>query len=283
MYLVPRAQAHTVAVDLPARPDAAPTFAVYAPEGGSVETGTSTLDAVDTTLASSAAAGASTLTLTSGTGVVAGRRYLLGGTEELGGEQVTVRAVSGAAVTLLRPLARAAASGATFESTRVSVTLAAIATVGRHYRVELAYDVSAVAQPPFVVPFDVVRYTPRTLLTFEELRDLDPLLAKRFPAGGWFPALRDRAWSMILHAVASKVAPGALAGAIDLTIPHGYLVRALLAENAGLDFEPHRAQLMARYSYELETALAATAIDSDQDGAVESNEGWFRSVPVLRG
>jgi hypothetical protein len=283
MHLVPRSQAYVLVVDLPARPDAAPTFVVYDANGASVQTGTSTLDSVDTTLASSGAPAATALTLTSGTGVVAGRRYLVGGTEELGGEQVTVRAVSGAAITLLRPLSRAASAGATFESTRVGVALSAIETIGRHYRVEFAWDVATVAQPPFVVPFDVVRYTPRTLLTFEELRDLDPLLAKRFPAGGWFPALRERAWSMILHAVASKVAPGALMGAIDLTIPHGYLVRALLAENAGVDFEPLRAQLMGRYTYELETALAATAIDNDQDGRVESNEGWYRSVPVLRG
>lgn len=283
MILVPLSQAYAVSLDLPARPDSAPTFGVYGPSGASVQTGTATLDGVSTTLAASASASAQTVTLASGSGVAAGRRYFLGGTEENGGEVVTVRSVSGATATLVRPLQRAAASGATFASSRVTVSLNAIATVGRHYRLSLAYDVAAEPQAPWIVPFDVVRYVARTGLTLEDVRALDPQFAKRLPAGTWLPGLVERAWQMILARVASRIDPGALIGAVDLTTAHGYLVRALALETAGPENDAARALYAERFAQEFEAALTTTAVDNDQDGAVERNEGVYRSVSVARG
>ena len=283
MILVPRGQSYTLAVYLPARADATPTATVYGPEGGAQQTPSVTLDTVATTLSGSASAGATSVTVASATGITAGRRYLLAGGEDAGGETVTVRAVSSNTVTLVRPLRWAAASGASFVGHRITMALTSLSTADRHYRAEVTWAVSTVAQPPFVVPFDVVRYWPRSGLTAEDLRDLDPLFSKRLPAGTWIPAVIDRAWDQILARVASKVAPGALVGALDLTVPHGYLVRALLLETAGPDAAQERELLFARYGAELDSALAATAIDDDQDGAVEPHEGWYRSIPVLRG
>lgn len=283
MILVPLSQAYAVSLDLPARPDAAPTFTVYSPEGASLQTGTSSLDAVSTTLSGAASAAAQTLSLTSATGVTAGRRYLLAGTEDAGGEVVTVRSISGTTATLARPLSRAAASAATFQSARVTVSLSAIATVGRHHRITLAYDVATVAQPPWQVPFDVVRYVVRTGLTLEDVRALDPQFAKRLPAGTWLPGLIDRAWSMLLARVAAKVDPGAVIGGIDLTTAHGYLVRALALETAGPEHEGARALMAGRFEQEFAASLTTTAVDNDQDGIVERNEGIYRSVPVARG
>lgn len=283
MILVPLSQAYAVSLDLPARPDAAPTFTVYSPEGATLQTGTSTLDGVSTTLSGAASAAAQTLSLASATGVTAGRRYLLAGTEEEGGEVVTVRSISGTTATLVRPLTRAAASGATFKSTRISVSVSAVGTVGRHHRIALAYDVGAVAQPPWQVPFDVVRYVVRTGLTLEDVRALDPQFAKRLPAGTWLPGLIERAWAMLLARVAAKVDPGAVIGGIDLTTAHGYLVRALALETAGPENESTRALMAARFEQEFEASLTTTAVDNDQDGIVERNEGVYRSIPVSRG
>lgn len=283
MILVPLNRAHEVSGDLPVRPDSAPTFSVFTPSGGELQSGTATLDAVNTTLAASASASAQTVTLASGSGIAAGRRYFLGGPEENGGEVVTVRSVSGATATLVRPLQRAAASGATFTSSRLTVSINAIATVGRHYRLSLAYDVGAEAQAPWIVPFDVVRYVARTGLTLEDVRALDPQFAKRLPAGTWLPGLVERAWQMILARVASRVDPGALIGAVDLTTAHGYLVRALALETAGPENDAARALYAERFAQEFEAALTTTAVDNDQDGAVERNEGVYRSVPVARG
>jgi hypothetical protein len=88
---------------------------------------------------------------------------------------------------------------------------------------------------------------------------------------------------MLLTDIASKKSPGALIGTIDLTVPHAYLFRALLAETAGAEFEPHRALMVKRYGETLEKTLASAAFDDDGDGDPEPHEQWFRSVDVIRG
>lgn len=283
MIFVPKAQAYTLALYLPARADATPTATVYSPGGGSLQTPTVTLDTVNTTLSGAASAGATSVTVASATGIVAGRRYLLAGGEDAGGEEVTVKSVSGTTINLVRALRLAGASGASFVGHRATLAVTSIAVADRGYRAEVAWAVSSVTQPPFVAAFDVVRYWPRSGLTAEGIRDLDPLFSKRLPAGTWIPAIIDRAWDQLLARIASKVDPGALVGALDLTVPHSYLVRALLLETAGPDAIPDCERMHARYTAELDTALAATAIDNDQDGVVEPNEGWYRSIPVSRG
>lgn len=278
--------ATTFAVDLPDRADATPSFTVTGPSGGVLLTSTpATLDAVDTTLASAAAAGATSVSVTSASGVTVGRKYLLGGPEATGGERVTVRAVSGATVSLARPLRTSKSNGASFRSTRVecAVTAAAVPSYGRHYRLTISWDVSTVDQPPVEVPFDVTRYVPLTHLSVDDVADLDPILAKRLPAGLWAPALIAQSWDMLLRRVAAKKEPGALIGSIDLTTPHAYLFRALLAETAGSDFATYRDDLRARYDAELELSLAAAAFDDDGDGSPEPHERWMRGIDVMRG
>lgn len=286
MRFVPYNTAATLTVELDERPDSAPTFAVYTAAGGSIQTGTSTLASVATTLSGSAAAGATTLSLTSASGVTAGHRYLLGGSEAAGGEVVTVRSIAATTATLVRPVMVARASGASVQSARVSVSVSAIATPGRHYRVQLAYAVGSVARAPVDVPFDVTRYVPRTTLTLEDVRSLDPVFARRLAAGAWWPDLRAEAWDLVLRRVAAQKGPGDLVGALDLTTAHAYAVRALAAElAAGAEPEhvPYRDQMYARLASELEAGLAAAAFDDDQDGAAAAHERWYRTVPVVRG
>jgi hypothetical protein len=278
--------ATTLAVDLPERPDALVTFVVVGPSGGETLASTSaTVDNVDTTLNGAASAGASSVVVTSAGGITAGRKFLLGGSETTGGERVTVKSVSGTTVTLARPLRMAKSNGARFTSTRVecAVTAAAVPSYGRHYRVTIAWSVSSVPQSPVEVPFDVVRYLPLTHLSLDDVTDLDPLLLKRLPAGLWPPALIERAFDQLCRRIAAKKEPGALIGAIDLTIPHGYLFRALLAETAGSDFDEYRKLMVARYAETLDEVLASAAFDDDADGEPESHEQWFRSVDVIRG
>lgn len=283
MILVPYNQSHTLPLYLPARADATPTAAVYTPAGGSTQTPTVTRDTVATTLSASASAGATSVSVTSASGIIVGRRYLIAGGEDAGGEEVTVKAISGTTITLVRALRLAAASGASFECARVTLAITAITPADRNYRVEVSWAVSSVTQPVFVADFDVVRYFPRSGLTAEQIRDFDPLFNKRLPAGTWIPGLLDKAWDMILARVAQKVPPGGLAGSNDLTIPHAYLVRALLLETAGPEQAAEYERLMARYTSELDVMLAASAIDNDQDGAIEKHEGWYRSIDVARG
>lgn len=275
----------TIVFDLPERPDASPTYVIKSPSGASLETGTGSVNAVNTTLNGAVSAGATSVVVTSATGITAGRRYLIGGAVETGGEWVTVKSVSGTTVTLVRDVITAKASGAAFQSTRVECAVSATgsAAIGRHHRCELTYLVSTAARDIATQTFDVTRYSLTSFTTIESMRDLDPLIAKRLPAGIWLPTFLDRAWDMITARIATQKDPGALVGAIDLTVPHTYMCRVLLAELAGDDYAKTREMLAKRFLEEFDATLGAHAFDDDQDGAIESNEGFKRTLIIGRG
>jgi hypothetical protein len=261
--------------------DANATFTVLGPQGGTLQASTSvTRDTTSTTLNGAHAAGAATLTLASSTGFVVGRRYLLAGTEDAGGESVTVKAIpSSTSVTLVRPIRAARPDKATLVSGHVdfALTTAATQTIQRHCRVQMTWLSGTVAQPPFVLDFDVVRYWPETYLTLERLRAYDPIVVKRLPESTWWPDLRDLTWTRVLRRVAVKFPPGGIVGAIDLTDAHAYMVLAHLAQGTdeGNAFE-------ARFAQELQATLAAGAVDADQDGAAADHEQYRTGVRLTR-
>lgn len=279
----------SLTLDCARRPSAAGTFVVNAVSGGTLQSASApTLDAVNTTLTAGVALGASTLAVTSAAGLTVGRRYLLGGAESVGGEMVTVRSVASLVVTLVRPLRAAQATGATLQGTRLTFAVGsgAITTPGRNRRVEwtpAAGDEDIAA----VFPFDCVRYCPVTALSSEDLRDLDPLLAKRLSAGTWLPAVIDRAWDVLIGHVTQKLDPGGVAGTVDLTLAHGYLTRSLLAETAGQDAEmiAYREMLGTRYTQERDNALAVLAYDAAQTGRAKTGAGGWAAgtIKVYRG
>lgn len=283
MRWVQLAASGSLTYDPATRPSGAGTAAVMDLRGGQLEAVTPTLDAVNTTLSADAAAGALTLSLTSATGVSAGRRYLVGGPEAAGGEWVTVRSLSGTTATLLRRLKRACAAAATFQGTRLTfaITTASTASPGRNYRVEWTSPEGVVT----AVPFDVTRYAPVSGLTGEELLDLDPLFFSRVSAEEWLPGRVAAAWEMILRHISQAYAPGGLAGTVDLTTAHGYLVRALLAENFGKGDEAQAEleDLRKRYAQERDGALGACAYDERQTGAASNARGFHRRIVLVRG
>jgi len=275
--------AGSVTFDLPARPSAAGTAAILSASGSSLATPTPTLDSVNTTLSASVAAGATSLAVASATGIAVGRRYLVAGAETAGGEVVLVSAIAGTTLTLARPLTAARASGATFQGTRITVAVSSACTaeVCRQRRVEWTDpDTSEV----IAVPFDVTRYAPRSFLTGSLLLDLDPLLRRRLGAGTWLPALLERAWEMLLDDLGAKERhPGGYAGVIELATPHGYLVRALVAET---DTTPegtaYRDDMRARYAQELERALTSLAYDAAGTGDAVVGASQWRGIPLVR-
>lgn len=272
--------------ELDERPDASPAFAVLSPAGGSLGTGTGSVDSVNTTLSSAASAGATSLTVTSASGITVGRRYLVGGAEESGGEWVTVASIASTTITLARPLVRAQASGAAYQGTRVScaVTAAMASAVYRGCRCEITYTVSAAARPVVSVEFDVTRYRLTSGLTLDHVRDLDPTIVKRAATGTVWPRVIASAWERIVDRIGLQKDPGGLVGAIDLTQPHALAVRLLIAEQS-LDPEgiARATELRARLDAELAVHLAARAFDDDQDGAIESHEGFVRTINLIRG
>lgn len=285
MRYVTLGRSGTLVVTLPRRPSGAGTSTVFTAEASQLETVTPTLDSVNTTLSAAAAAGARTLSATSATGVVAGRRYLVGGPETSGGEMVTVASVSGTTLTLARSLRRAQASGATFVSTRLSfaITTSSTAQARRNLRVEwLDPDTSDL----LAIPFDVTRWSPLTTLTTEDLRAGDALFTKRLPPDLWLPDVMADAWDKITDALATKGrVPGNFTGTIDLTRAHSYLTRALLAEGMTRDAESsaYIEDMRARYRQELDETLAGLAYDEQGSGAAATGKGQWQGFPMVRG
>ncbi len=285
MRFVEANRASSISIDLPRRPSAAGTYVVADRQGGVLQaSAAASLDAVNTTLGASADAGALSVVVTSASGITVGRRYLLAGAEDAGGEVVTVRSISSTTITLARRILTARASGVSFASSRVTFALPALPSPDRAYRVEYTYPV-ADDRPSVAVPFDVTRWTPVTSLTLEDVRDIDPLVVKRLPAGLWLPALRDDAWEMLCRHIATRIDPGAVVGTIDLTVAHGYLVRALLAESAGdgPEVTAYRERMATRYAEERDGVLGTLAVDRGQTGAASLRDAWTRHLPIMRG
>lgn len=134
-----------------------PTCAVYNPAGTSVSTPTPTVGSVNTTLSQAAAIGASTITVSSATGIAARQTLLLTDTD---GERdwVRVRSVSGSVVTLFERLKSAFTSGSTLQSCRLSVTVpsASIGTIDEGYELRWAYTIDGTVYRA-QTRFDVVR------------------------------------------------------------------------------------------------------------------------------
>ena len=273
----------SIAFDLPSRPSGAGTATVRTMGGAAQTTPTPTLDSVNTTLSSAAAAGATSVSVASATGLVVGRRYLVGGAETAGGETVLVSGLSGTTVSLARPLSRAKASGATFQSTRITVAVSSACTaeIARQSRVEwVDPDTSEV----LAIPFDVTRYAPRSHLTESLLLDLDASLRKRLPSGAWVPAIIERAWEMLLDDLGTKERhPGGYAGVIELTTAHAYLVRGLVAEtDTTAEGVAYRDDMRERFRQELDRALASVAYDTQQDGNAELGKALWRGLALVR-
>lgn len=157
----------------------------------SATTGAASVDSVNTTISAAAAIGDAALTLTSGSGVTKGRRYLL--TDADGNQEwIECTGINSTAVRLRQPLINAYASGATFVGCRISIAVNAtwvadksklsdsLETSGAAgYRLRWSYTVGGVATIG-VSYADLVRYQAKNLVT---ALDVD----RAFP--GWLDAL----------------------------------------------------------------------------------------------
>ncbi len=276
----------TIAFDLPQRPDANTyVTTIYNPAGGIVAaTASVVLVDVNTGITTAVGRGSSSLSVDSATSMSVGARLLLDGSEDNGGERVTVKSVSGSTVALLRPLLFVHPSGSQLQSTRLTVTLSGsqCTAVGRSYRGETVYQVNGQDQPPHVFSFDVTRYNPMSSIDVESMRDLDPNLTNKLPIGFSWKALRDKTWNMVLTRVGASLDPGAIVGTLDLTVPHQFAIRMTLFEDAGSEFREQRDLMAQRFGEELEACLATQTVDTNQDGVIASNEAWRRTIKLVR-
>tara|TARA_Y100001963_G_scaffold16099_1_gene19964 strand:+ start:4750 stop:5610 length:861 start_codon:yes stop_codon:yes gene_type:complete len=112
------------------------TCKVYSPNGVVLETPSVTLDAVDTTVSSSA--DEKTVTVSSATSISAGKVYQIDDAT-FGKRLCTVDTVSGSVLTLLEPLPNAPAASSTFKGIELTATSAAAnhAAAGLYYRISV--------------------------------------------------------------------------------------------------------------------------------------------------
>lgn len=277
MILIARDIGGTLEWYAPSRPDAGPTVQVVNQAGGTeVAAGTAaTLDSVNTTLAAGAAAGDTTLTLTSGASLTAGYRYLIslaGGPSEF----VEVERVSGTTVYLRNPLAYAHANASAFQGTRISYALtSSVADLEEeNWRAIFSWAVSTASQAPGVVEFTVTRhpiYNPASIPDVYAVAT--SALRARIALDASIGDALTRAWDEVLDSLqAQGVRAGTIVGSAKLKRAVVYRTLGLLAETYGRDYRDERAELEARYTALLGVFKGVAALDDDEDDSIEPQE-----------
>ena len=147
----------TLEYDAPEGRASSATAKIHDPAGTQIAAPSVTIDATNTTLGGTAAAGATSITVASATGIEAGRRYLLDNDDNQP-EWVYVKGVSGTTVTLHEPTGYDHTASSTFVGTRLSLSVSA-ANAGTLYEgceVRWSYVVDSSTYKP-ITQYDVVR------------------------------------------------------------------------------------------------------------------------------
>jgi hypothetical protein len=154
------------------RPTSA-TVALYTPGGAEhVASASATLDTANTTLASGASAGDTSISLSSATGFTVGAYYLIEGADGLE-EEIRAARIVGSTLHIEQPLAYAYSSGAAVFGRRVSVSLSgANATpIDEGYEARWVITYADSTTERINTLFDVVRSKwPETLLSWGDFR-----------------------------------------------------------------------------------------------------------------
>ena len=267
------------------RPTATPTVAIKNQHGSTKSAAADTnvtLDTVDTTVASNAAIGAKLLTLTSGSGVVVGRTYLLTSARaEI--EWVRVVYVDSAEVGLDEPLAHAHDATSTFESTRFTYACqtADVANLAERMQAVAIYAVAGETHTQRQL-FDVVLHALPNPLTRAVLASDAPdlgLAEWAEQAGSDYERQRDVAWDIVLTRLRQlDRRPALIADVEDLKLwalaelamqlqLHGVKVIRNVDGDVALDI------LEKRLIHEKESAITGLSwYDEDEDGAVGGEE-----------
>lgn len=270
---------------MPERADVGSVVATVYNSNGSVvsASATYTSSSVSTVLQSSVSGGVTFLPLDTTASIQSGKRYLLDGREDFGGEFVTIKNLTVSGANLYRPTINSHASGSSFEGTLVKVLLSGSSTetVGNNFYCKVAYEVNSEPQAEIHKSFNVTRFVPVTNLSIEDLRDFDPQLGKKGLSGLHIKNLIDNAWEMILARIGARGNMGGLIGSVDLTNPHNYLVRRLILEN-----DPERKEqadaFSQRFNEEFEASMGVAAHDADGDGSINPNERFRNTIRISR-
>jgi hypothetical protein len=252
-----------------------------------------TTGSINTTVQTAVSAAAMSLVVAGTIAPVKNHRYLIGVSEEQNGEMITLKSFSVAGgnttLNLMRPLVFSYAAGEPVADTTVVLTIPTGSTglVSWNNYAKLEYIASS--SLGFAAPFsdsihksfDVTRFIPVTTLSVEDLRDFDPQLAKKGMQGLSVYNLMTKAWEMLLARVGARSNMGGIVGSVDLTVPHSYLTRRLIAE-LDPEMKEHADMLSQRFNEEFESILGVAAIDKNGDGRIQPWERFRQSIKFSR-
>lgn len=252
-----------------------------------------TTSSINTTVQTAVSAAAMSLVVAGTIAPVKNHRYLIGVSEEQNGEFITLRSftTSGGNTTLnlMRPLTFSYPAGEPVSDTTVVLTIGTGSTGqvnwNNYAKLEYIPSSSLGFAAPFAdsihKSFDVTRFIPVTTLSVEDLRDFDPQLAKKGMQGLSVYNLMTKAWEMLLARVGARSNMGGIVGSVDLTVPHSYLTRRLIAE-LDPEMKEHADMLSQRFNEEFESILGVAAIDSTGDGRIQPWERFRNAIRFSR-
>lgn len=267
------------------RPTSTPTVGIKNEGGGVVSAAAATnvtQSAVTTTVATSGAVGARSLTLTDGTGVVVGDSYLLTSTK---GEREWVRVISYLAnvATFDEPLEYAHLSGSTFVSCDFYYTLQTsdVASLAERMQATASYVVGGLTHMQRIL-FDVVLHALPNPLTAAVLKASSPDLGLAEWAeqrGSDYDRQRTAAWEAVCLALRQNGRRPALVVDVEDLKAWALAELALQLQRAGVrvrrDLDPVDAiaDLKDARTRERDAALGALSwYDETEDGSVGDDE-----------
>lgn len=240
--------------------------------------GAASVDTVSTTL-SAAAGRVRSITVTSATGIVVGRRYLLssGGRSEL----VKVDGIDGNTLQLAAVLPSSFPSGATFRGVEIAATVPADAAADEDY---IGQPVLAVRwEPAGLLPYQeqvfVERVAPAPPVTPEAVLELDPTLSSYVGqgmtvAGALAMALED--WSCDM-----------LKAGVDDGIMGGPIAKSAIRYRAGYHLLKHSSDESAvrrtdAYGKRYDELVASVLAGRDRAKVTRTDKDGVREPPSIR-
>ena len=277
-------------VSPPLRPDATPAaqVTVRGPDmtiyASAVD---ATVDAVNTTLGSAAAAAATTVTVASATGIVVGRRYLVGNGTSAPREMVRVRGISGTTITLSRPLRSAQATGAGFVGTRLSLAVTAAQASALfwdgHAEWNFADDGNGASRNRRIMaPVECTLRPHERLATVVDLFARDPRWDRKVDTELDVDEVLDLAYEDVLEKLGGKFRVRTVVGAQGFVTPTVYQAFVMIAANYGAEWTEQRGWYEQQRDAALASLVANHPADLDQDTYIERHERGFTSIRTDR-
>ncbi len=268
---------HHTLVDVPhdgARWDAspAPTCTLYAKDGGEILASQAATLGPSTTLSASAAAGGTSLSVTSATSFRVGERIWVGPNSSGQWEDQICVAVAAGSVTTATELAYSYGSGVTVKSHRMTVTVTSsdASAIRPFARADWEFAVDGVSRRE-EDQFHIARHVPRHSVTVSSIRDFAPILSPSIGSDQDLRRLIAATWErFVLPAIFKSWEPGAVVDASAMDQALIYRVMVIMSE--GVRDREGRDQYMVDYNEAIDRGWQMTTVDVDQDDAVGATE-----------